>query len=447
MAAPIVIAIGLDTGDAQAAAQKLAQAIKSALNGIDADSQQLGRKFQRNMTSPLDGILGQYKSFASSLGGVIGQLGFAATFTGIAKAAVDAAIQIDKSRQTIAALTGSVAAANVKLAELRQLASTSPGVTTTFAADLFAQFKAIGTITDSTINTVIKSIGRLNAAFTLPDPQQFARNLQQIFSQGFERSDIKEALGQVPIFEQLLEQAFGTRDANKLRALKESGKLTAETYFQGLSEAIQSDPRFAQIQESIGTRLQKATQTALTALEPIGAAILDVVLPVIEALGKALTDNQDTIRALVKELIGLIDAIRPLGDLLRELGFGDVSFKSILNDAIRLVATLRDITEITVAAIETSVRAVIATLADEFRGLLSRPGISVDDFVTRNFKRIAELAPRLEQGFANCIALATSPGTRYRCCDGSPDAVRNLPSTPGVKLFDRKYAFCCTYKS
>ena len=177
----------------------------------------------------------------------------------------------------------------------------------------------------------------------------------------------------------------------------------------------------------------------MTALEPIGAAILDVVLPVIEALGKALTDNQDTIRALVKEFIGLIDAIRPLGDLLRELGFGDVSFKSILNDAIRLVATLRDITEITVAAIETSVRAVIATLADEFRGLLSRLGISVDDFVTRNFKRIAELAPRLEQGFANlnrvnaeiakreqAVTTPTTPGTSAPPIVGRPRTATTL---------------------
>jgi len=401
MAAPIVIAVGLDTTDAQRTAKQLAEAIRSALNGIDDQSQRIGRKFQSNMTSPLDSVLKQYRSFASSLGGVVTGLGFAGTLTGIGKAAVDAAIQIDRSRQTIAALTGSVAAANAKLAELRQLASSSPGVTTTFAADLFAQFKAIGTITDSTINTVIKSIGRLNAAFTLPDPQQFARNLQQIFSQGFERSDIKEALGQVPIFEQLLEQAFGTRDAGRLRALKESGKLTAETYFQGLAEAIQTDPRFATIQESLGSRLQKATQTALTALEPIGAGILEAVLPVIDALGKALSGSQEEIRALVREFVGFFDVLRQLDALLVEIGGGPLSLKSILNDAIRLVASLRDITELVVTAVDVSIRAVMVSIADDLRGLLSVLGISVDNFIARNTKRIQELAPRLDQGFAN----------------------------------------------
>ncbi|NBW16727.1 MAG: hypothetical protein EBR82_52990, partial [Caulobacteraceae bacterium] len=398
MAAPIVIAVGLDTGDAQRAAKQLAEAIKSALNGIDDQSQRIGRKFQSNMTSPLDSVLKQYRSFASSLGGVVAGLGFAATLTGIGKAAVDAAIQIDRSRQTIAALTGSVAAANAKLAELRQLASSSPGVTTTFAADLFAQFKAIGTITDSTINTVIKSIGRLNAAFTLPDPQQFARNLQQIFSQGFERTDIKEALGQVPIFEQLLEQAFGTRDAGRLRALKEAGKLTAETYFLGLSDAILNDARFTNIQESLGTQLQKATQAALVALAPIGDAILQNLLPIIASLGNKLGENADELKALANEIFGVFNALKPLAQLLSESG---LSLTNVINLATRLFAVIRDSAELVVTAVDVSVRAVMVSLADDLRGLLSLLGISVDNFIARNTKRIQELAPRLDQGFAN----------------------------------------------
>lgn len=400
MAAPIVIAVGLDTTDAQRTAKQLAEAIRSALNGIDDQSQRIGRKFQSNMTSPLDSVLKQYRSFASSLGGVVAGLGFAGTLTGIGKAAVDAAIQIDRSRQTIAALTGSVAAANAKLAELRQLASSSPGVTTTFAADLFAQFKAIGTITDSTINTVIKSIGRLNAAFTLPDPQQFARNLQQIFSQGFERSDIKEALGQVPIFEQLLEQAFGTRDANKLRALKESGKLTAETYFQGLSEAILNDARFASIQESLGTQLQKATQAALVALAPIGDAILQNLLPIINKLGQTLGENTNELKALTNEVFGFLNAFQPLAALLKDLGTS-FSFKDLLNEATEFVAGLKDVIELAVAAIAIVVRSTVAGLAQTFSGLLNRLGISVDDFVASNIASIRELTLRLQQGNVN----------------------------------------------
>ena len=281
MAAPIVIAVTLDTGDAQAAAGRLADAIRSALNGVNESARRTGQNINDTLGQALRNSVKKLGSELSSLGQ---QLSISVTLplTGVAVAALKAAADLDKNRQTLVALTGSLASANSKLEELRNLASSAPGVTSAFAVDLFSQFKAIGTITDQSINQVIKSLGRLNAVFSLPDPAQFARNLQQIFTQGFERADIKEALGQVPIFEQLLEQAFGTRDAAKLRQLKEAGKLTAESYFQGISTAI--DTRFPQVQESILARFQKTRDQLLVSLVPLGESIITTLQPIVERI-------------------------------------------------------------------------------------------------------------------------------------------------------------------
>lgn len=297
MAAPIVIAVGLDTGDAQRSAQQLATAIRSALDGIVPQAGAAGRSagdaFSRGLTSSLQSVQQAFSNVGQQL-----SLKVSLPLAGLGATALKAAADIDKSRQTLAALTGSVDAANKKLEEFRRIAQETPGVTTRFATTLFSQFKALGTVTDQSINNIIKSIGRLNAVFTIPDVEGFARNIQQIFTQGFERSDVKEALGQVPIFEQLLEQAFGTKDANKLRQLKESGKLTMAAYVDGLATAIATDPRFANVQESIAGRFAKTKDQILTALAPLGESLLRTLQPVLDRLIPKLIELLDKFAAL-----------------------------------------------------------------------------------------------------------------------------------------------------
>lgn len=302
MAAPIVIAVGLNTTDARQAAQQLASEIRSALNGVAADSRQAGRNINDALTRSLRETS---QNLSRQLAGIGQQLSIKLSLplAGIGAAALKAAADLDKSRQTLTALTGSVENANRKLVELRELAQRSPGVTTSFASELFGQFKALGTIADSSINRVIASLGKLNAVFSLQDPGQFARNLQQIFTQGFERSDIKEALGQVPIFEQLLEQAFGTKDANKLRQLKEAGTLTAETYFTGIVSAI--DQRFPKVQESILAKFQKTKDQLLVSLAPVGEALLRTLQPVIDRI--------------IPQILSLLDAFSKLSPATQEL--------------------------------------------------------------------------------------------------------------------------------
>jgi tape measure domain-containing protein len=225
--------------------------------------------------------------------------GLLAGFQQLGSVALNAAVEIDKSRQTLIALTGSADAANRKLAELRQVAQQTPGLTSRVAIDVFSQLKATGQIAEDSINRLIKGVGRLNAVFTIDDAKQFSRNLVQIFQQGFERADIKEALGRVPIFEQILQQAFGTNDAGKLRKLKESGKLTLDSFASGLAEAIGSNPVLANVQESLGSRFEKAKDNILVALEPLGAEIGKILLSFADEVGKQLAASQDSFSDLI----------------------------------------------------------------------------------------------------------------------------------------------------
>jgi hypothetical protein len=232
--------------------------------------------------------------FAGLIGG-----GLIAGFQQLGSVALNAAVEIDKSRQTLIALTGSADAANRKLAELRALAAQTPGLTSRVAIDVFSQLKATGQIAEDSINKLIKGVGRLNAVFTIDDAKQFSRNLVQIFQQGFERADIKEALGRVPIFEQILEKAFGTKDPAKLRKLKESGQLTLDSFASGLAEAINTNPVLANVQESLGSRFEKAKDNILVALEPLGAEIGKALLSVADSVGKQLQASQDAFKDLI----------------------------------------------------------------------------------------------------------------------------------------------------
>ena len=271
--ATVNIRIGLDNADIKRGAQEAAQELKSALNGVLPVAQRVGSAFAS---------VGQQLTLAVTL-----------PLSGLGAAAIKAASDLDKSRAQLTALTGSAENANKKLAELREIARTTPGVTTQFATTLFAQFKALGTITEESITRITKSLGRLNAVFAIPNVEGFARNIQQIFSQGFERDDIKEALGQVPIFEQLLEQAFGTKDAEKLRQLKDAGKLTMSTYIDGLQNAIDTDPRFGRVQETIAAKFAKTREQVLEALAPLGEALLRNLLPIIERIVPKLVELAD----------------------------------------------------------------------------------------------------------------------------------------------------------
>lgn len=249
--------------------------------------------------------------------GLTVSVGLTGPLTALGIVASRSAADIDSIRNRLIATEGSLEAANRRLEQLRRLADESIGVTRRSALDTFATLSVVGDITEDTINQQIKALGRLNAAFTIDDQQQFFRNLVQIFTQGFERADIKEALGRVPIFEQLLQQAFGTADRERLRELKASGKLTLDTFLSGLADAVNTDPTLARIGESIRTRFQKTFERLTDALEPLGRAILGPLERIVTAVEPIILRIADAFNRLPP---GIQTAIVAVGILVAALG-------------------------------------------------------------------------------------------------------------------------------
>lgn len=317
MAATLTIEIDLsDKTIAQAAKEvsaKVRDAFRNAGDGLNSGLDAARNKLQA-IGSQLEKLGPALTSAGTTLTAAI-TLPLGALATGATRAAVEN----DKYEKTLTAITGSAERARAKIAELRDVAQKSPGVLTASAVATYAQLKAIGDVTEGTINKVIKATGKLSSVFDVGDAKEFNRNLTQIFQQGFERSDIKEAIGRVPIFEQLLESAFGTKDADKLRRLKEAGKLTMDSFFAGMADAANNDPRLRNIQESIGSQFEKLKDRVLTALIPLGEVIIRAVspvvtalVPVIEKLAAAFASLPQPVQTAIVLLGGLAAAVGPV---------------------------------------------------------------------------------------------------------------------------------------
>lgn len=412
------------SGDTQGAIKVLGDAIAKAsdpkgINAVRAEIQKTYLTTNYN-NSPLISAIRATKSgfeglppiiskatglITGLLGGLIGG-GLIAGFQQLGSVALGAAIEIDKSRQTIVALTGSTDAANRKLVELRDLAQKTPGLTSRLAIEAFAQLKATGQIADESINKLISGIGRLNAVFTIDDAKQFSRNLVQIFQQGFERADIKEALGRVPIFEQILQQAFGTNDPDKLRKLKDSGKLTLDSFASGLADAISSNPVLSNVQESLGSRFEKAKDNILVALEPLGAEIGQLLLRFTDELGKQLEQSRDTFS-------DLIESAKDFGRTLTDgVDLGQFfNLQKELNDVKALidfvnggVLFLKDSFELLGTLAVGVVKQIALTIEQALAGALSLFGIEIgalNEDIVRLSGDLSQLENRFNQGFVN----------------------------------------------
>lgn len=354
---------------------------------------------------------------AGALTGILA-IGAAGFFAAIGGRALDAAKEVDAARQSIAALVGGADAANAKIAELRKLAQESPGVTTGLATTLFSQLKASSDIADASINRIIQSVGKLNAVFTIDDPKGFSRNLIQIFSQGFERADIKEALGRVPIFEQFLEEAFGTKDGAKLRALKESGKLTLEGFLTGVADAVNTDARFASVRESLGAQFAKAADNITFALAPIGDEIAKILLPIIgkiqpeiESAARSIADelaqSQDEFKLLTEVTEDFLSALADIGastgitiDLQEELR----TIAQIIEFITGGVRLLQDIAELAIATVITSLKGLALAIDSSIAAGLRLIGIEIEgltDEIQRLERESAAAFGRIAEGFKN----------------------------------------------
>lgn len=303
------------------------------------------RKLERaaNNTGAL-AFFRRYSSTIREAGESIQQAGFALTglTTGIialGRTAVSSAVDLDRQVNVLKALTGSAEAAEARFAQLVATAQRSPGLTTSLAATLDAQLR-VANVSVATIDKILPAIGRLNAVAPLGDPQKFAGNLTQLITQGFERTDLKELVGQSPLAGELIKQIFNVDNATNAAAIRESAKKlgidTTEEFFAAFAQAAASNSKLAGVTESIGTQFEKLRDRVIVAFRPLGLALIEALqplveraVPIIEKLSQAFAALPDSTKQLILVFTAIIAATGPLiiaiGGLIQAFGaFGNI---------------------------------------------------------------------------------------------------------------------------
>jgi hypothetical protein len=269
------------------------------------------------------------------------QAGFAVTalgagLLGIGRAAVKSAIDIDANVNVLKAFIGNADAAEKRLAQLIATASKTPGLTTQLALTLDAQLRA-SRVAEATIDRILPAIGRINAVQRLPDVSRFVGNLVQLITQNFERTDLKELVGQSPIAGNLIRELFNVDNPTNAKAIRESAKKlgisTVDEFFKRLAEAADKSPALVRAQESLGTQIEKLRDRALVAIRPLGLEIIEALRPLVE---KAIP----IIEEFAKSFAGLDPATRQAA-----VGIGAVTVATGplligIGSAIQAVATL-----------------------------------------------------------------------------------------------------------
>ena len=248
---------------------------KTSMNQMLADSRR--RVQEENRLSARSLSRGSGGGLLPLTGGLLGGL----TAAQVAKFFATSAMGIEDNRNKFTALEGSVEKANARMRELLKLSRESVGVNFDDAMAGWGQLKVLGTVGETSINKMIKALGLLQIGFknSIGSSSEFLLNLQQLFDQGFEAQDWKQAIGRVTIWEQLVERAFGTRDTGKLKEMKANGQLTMDAWIAGIAEAAQTDSRLTGLRETFSTKLTKAFTELKIAAAPVGEAILNQLKP------------------------------------------------------------------------------------------------------------------------------------------------------------------------
>jgi hypothetical protein len=252
----------------------------------------------------------------------------------LGRAAVQSAVNLDRQINVLKSLTGSAEEAERRFAQLVATAQKSPGLTTSLAATLDAQLR-VANVTVSTIDKLLPAIGKLNAVSPLQDPQRFVGNLTQLITQGFERQDLKELVGQSPLAGELIKQIFGVDNPTNAKAIREAAKKagidTTEEFFAAFATAAAGNSKLAGVTESIGTQFEKLRDRVLVALRPLGLAIIEALqplvekaVPIIERLSKAFAELPQGTKQAIIVIAGLAAAIGPvliaIGALVQAFG-------------------------------------------------------------------------------------------------------------------------------
>lgn len=321
---------------AQSAAQQ--QTIAARLQAQQQAAALRAARSVRPQATGINRLLNQ-SSLVRESGESLGNAGVGLTlltdkFIALGRAAVRSAFDIDKNVSTLKAFLGSTAAAESRLTQLVNLSQKTPGLTSSLASTLDAQLRTTN-VKQGTIDRILPAIGRLNAVSPLGDPQKFAQNLQQLVTQGFERADLKELVGQSPIAGQIIAELFNVDSPTNGKAIREAAKKlgikTTDDFFAAFAEAASKNRALAGVTESLETRFQKLSDRISIAIRPLGLAIVkafepivEKAIPFIEKLSKAFNELPEGTKTAIVAFTALTAVIGPaliaLGALVQSLG-------------------------------------------------------------------------------------------------------------------------------
>jgi hypothetical protein len=307
MAGKITVEITADTRQFKAEVDGLGRKVKTALDPMAT-----------NINSLRSSVSGLSVGFAA-----LGVAGVAA-LKQIGERALEAAKRIDATINTLKALTGSAQAAEQRFAALFALAQKTPGLTTSLATTLDTSLRILN-VTEKTIDRLLPTIGKLNAIAPLGDPRRFAENLGQLVTQGFEKQDLRELVGNSPFAGEIIKSLFNVDSAINAKAIRESaGKLGIKTFEEfaiAFAKAAEEDTRLQAVTESIGTRFEKLQDRLDIALAGVGRELAKTLLPLFEDLVEAAERYGKVVAEVFSDnRSDIISTVRSVGDLITRLG-------------------------------------------------------------------------------------------------------------------------------
>ena len=344
-----------DTSDAKKAFNELRQTINVDLGKADKyfdestlrwrnSLGQFVKGAEKNIAELTNKLKSQRNSFGSGLQSIGKSLtvGLTAPLLALGAASVSSASNLDSLRNNLVSATGSVDAANKKIAELKKLSQESAGVLVDFAADTYSLLKPLK-LAEPTIEAFTKALGKIKLQAPDLNVQDFSQNINQLFNQDFERGDLKELVGKFPRIGELLQKQFELKgsDLNSLsegfKKLKAQGKLSIEDFYKGVADSVNNDESLSLLSDTISIRFSKAFERVNLALAPLGDAILkqiEPLIPKIISLIEYLSDAFISLSPAMQTLVIAIGAIAAaVGPVLIAIG-GLIGFFAPLIAAI-----------------------------------------------------------------------------------------------------------------
>jgi hypothetical protein len=284
-----------------------------------------GRKDLQEFSRTIDAV----GSSATKTGSIL-TASLTAPIVALGVAAFRTTKELDNQVNLLKAFTGSAENAEKRLSQLVNLSQKTPGLTVFLATTLDAQLRAAN-VTEQAINRILPAIGRLNAASPLGDSQRFAQNLIQLVTQNFERTDLKELVGQSPLAGELIKQVFNVDSPINSEAIRAAaarmGITTTDAFFTAIAKAAENNPKLAAVTESIASQFEKMVDRVSIALRPLGLTIIQTITPLVEAavpVIQKLSEGFASLSPAARESFVVIAAgVAALGPLL--LIFGGIS--------------------------------------------------------------------------------------------------------------------------